>query len=737
MKYLSSFIFLAFIGASSAATHAQTMKQWVDLGTEALDQSEFLNAATYFHAAYQLDSSNFDVTIRYADALRLSRDYNEAMRLYQKAYDKDKGRLYPEGQYYLAQMQILNANYSAALINLKKHEKRLKKNKTAFEYLKLMQEIAGCDFALNARMANDDLTVTPLEGDANSESSEFAPFLDDSTLVFTRSASRGPNITTFSSSYGDAGSQGTQVLETPWNSHPRNGNFVLSPDKQRAYYTLCEGAFCAIYEARVINGAWSDGVSIPTINQTDITATMPYIGMYRNQEVLFFSSDRKGTRGQLDIWWSMRLPDGSWDAPVNAGDNVNSPGNEITPYYSGAHLYFSSDWLPGFGGFDVFRSKGHPRSFDLPENLDRPINTSLNDLYYRYFSVQKQGILASNREGSLRDGSFCCNDLYKVVFIDSLVTETVPDIFVSLEQLNDYLPVTLYFHNDEPNPRSRDTTTQLTYGDAYDSYLALRRTYEKEMSKGVSAEAREDAELEVDDFYAYFIEKGMRDLEQFSSLLLVELQKGYSIRLTIKGFASPRAQSDYNVNLTQRRIASLVNHLRVTQNGVLLPYIESNAENHATLTFEAVPFGEYRADQAVSDALDDTKESIYSRGARLERKIEILSVQRGAPDSLFAQSNFDTRLVNFGRIPSDRQVESQFTLRNIGTDTLVVDSLIAPCGCTLPRMQTYRIAPGESATLDVQFDPRGLQGIVSRKILVYTNEQDDAIELTLAAEITD
>ncbi len=713
------------------------MNQWIDLGTEALDQGAFLNAATYFHEAYQLDSSNFDVTIRYADALRLSRDYNEAMRLYQKAYDKDKGRLYPEGQYYLAQMQILSAQYSDALRNLKKYEKRLKKNKTSFEYLKVTQEIAGCDFALNARMPNDDLTVAAIEGEVNSESSEFAPFLDDSTLFFTRSASHGPNITTFRSAYSGTGYQSTQAFDTPWKAHPRNGNFVLSPDKQRAYYTLCEGAFCAIYEARFVNGTWSDGVSIPTINQAEITATMPAIGIYRNQEVLFFCSDRKGTRGQLDIWWSMRLPDGSWDAPVNAGDNVNSPGNEITPYFSGEHLYFSSDWHPGFGGFDIFRSKGYPRSFDLPENLDRPINTSLNDLYYRYFPDQKQALLASNREGSLRDGSFCCNDLYRVEFNDSLVTETVPDIFVSLDQLNDYLPVTLYFHNDEPNPRSRDTTTQLSYAEAYESYLALRRTYENEVTKGLTSDAREDAELEVEDFYSYFIEKGMRDLTQFSSLLLIELEKGYSIRLTIKGFASPRAKSDYNVNLTRRRIASLVNHLRVTLNGALLPYIESTAENHATLTFEAVPFGEYRADQAVSDALDDTKESIYARGARLERKIEILSVQRGAPDSLFAQSNFDTRLVNLGHIPSDRQVESQFTLHNMGTDTLVVDSLIAPCGCTLPQLRSYRIAPGESTTLDVQFDPRGLQGIVSRKILVYTNEQTDAIELTLAAEITD
>lgn len=719
------------------SVHAQTMKQWIELGTEALDQGEYLSAAIYFHEAYELDSSDFDITIRYADALRLSRDYNAAQRLYQKAYNKDKGRLYPEGQYYLAQMQILNAQYSEALINLKKYEKRLKRNKASFEYLKLMQEIAGCDFALNARMASDDINVTPIEGDVNTETSEFAPFLNDSTLFFTRSDGSGPNITTYSANFTSEGTDGAKPLKTPWSNEARNGNFVLSPDKQRAYYTICEGGFCSIYESRLTNGAWSEGVSIPTINQADVTATMPYVGLYHNQEVLFFSSDRKGTRGQLDIWWSMRLPDGSWDAPVNAGDNVNTPGNEVSAYYSGEHLYFSSDWHPGFGGFDVFRSKGYPRSFDLPENLDRPVNSALNDLYYRYFPEHKQGMLASNREGSLTDGSFCCNDLYRIVFDDSLVTEAMPDIFVSLEQLNDYLPVTLYFHNDEPNPRSRDTTTQVTYQAAYDSYLALRRTYEKEVSKGLASEDREDAELEVDDFYTYFVTKGLRDLEQFTSLLLVELEKGYSIRLTIKGFASPRAKSDYNVNLTSRRIASLVNHLKVTQDGVLLPYIESRAVNHATLSFEAIPFGEYRADQAVSDALEDTKESIYSRGARLERKIEILSVQRGAPDSLFAQSNFNTRFVNFGEIPSDRQVESQFTLRNTGTDTLVVDSLVAPCGCTLPLLRSYRIAPGEGTTLDVQFDPRGLTGIVSRKILVYTNEQDDAIELTLAAEITD
>ena len=465
---------------------------------------------------------------------------------------------------------------------------------------------------------------------------------------------------------------------------------------------------------------------------------MPWVGVYDGKEVLFFASDRAGTRGQLDIWWSFRQSNGEWDAPVNAGDNVNTPGNEITPYYSGTHLYFSSDWHPGFGGYDVFKSKGYPRSFDVPVNLDRPLNSSLNDLYFRYFDGAKTGFLASNRNGSISDGSFCCNDLYRVQFADSLVTETtIPDVFASLAELNDYLPVTLYFHNDEPNPRTREVTTRLTYEQTYDAYRARLNEYRKEVSRSLKGEDVEDAEYEVDEFFSFYIDKGMDHLRQFADLLLVELEKGYSIRLTIKGFASPRAKSDYNVNLTSRRINSLVNYLKTAKDGAFLPYIESRADNHATLTFEEVPFGEYQADKEVSDELDDRQASIYARGARLERKIEVLSVQRGLPDSLFAQAEFNTRIVDFGKIASDQQVASNVLLRSVGTDTLVVDSILAPCGCTVPELALFRLPPGSETELHIAFNTQNLIGMVTRKVLVFIRGREEPHEITIAAEVGD
>lgn len=729
-------ITLWLVMAIPAVAGAQTFKQWSTLGEQALTEGQYLDAALYFSEAYQLDSTSFETTIRYADALRLSRNYIEARRLYQKAYDKDKGRLYPEGQYYLAQMQMLAGDYAEALKNFTRYEKRLKRDKSTLAYQKIQQEIASCSLALTARMPNRDIELHLLPGDINTEKSEFAPYLFDSTLYYTRSEANTGRISLRVADQKEDEFSNARAMPGEFDPEVDYGNLCFSPDRSRAYFTACENGLCAIYEAQFSKGKLRHPKSIPTINQGDITSTMPYIGLYRNQEVLYFASDRKGTRGGLDIWWSLRNDDGSWDPPVNAGDNINTPGNEISPYYSGEHLYFSSDWHPGFGGFDIFRSKGYPRSFDLPENLDRPLNSSLNDLYYRYFPEQSSGMLASNRDGSLADGSFCCNDLYRVQFADSLLTpETEPDIFTSLKQLNDYLPVTLYFHNDEPDQRTRSTTTKRSYDETAHDYLALRQQYQKEMGKGLRGEDREDSDFEVDEFFTFYVEKGLRNLENFAELLLIELEKGYSIQLTIKGFASPRAKSDYNVNLTSRRIVSLINYLKRAQNGAFLPYIEARAGNHATLTFDEIPFGEYRADAAVSDELDDRQSSVYARGARLERKIEILSVERGSPDSLFAQAEFNTRIVDFGKIASDRQVENILTLRSVGTDTLVVDSILAPCGCTVPELDRYRLPPGLETELHLRFNPENLGGIVTRKILVFVRGREEPIEVTIAAEV--
>jgi len=90
----------------------------------------------------------------------------------------------------------------------------------------------------------------------------------------------------------------------------------------------------------------------------------------------------------------------------------------------------------------------------------------------------------------------------------------------------------------------------------------------------------------------------------------------------IKGYTSPRAQSDYNLALGKRRVASARLHFEQWREGVLQPYI-----NSGQLKIAEVSFGETRSATGISDDLTDERGSIYSPAAARERRVEIVSVK--------------------------------------------------------------------------------------------------------------
>jgi hypothetical protein len=161
----------------------------------------------------------------------------------------------------------------------------------------------------------------------------------------------------------------------------------------------------------------------------------------------------------------------------------------------------------------------------------------------------------------------------------------------------------------------------------YRAYTRLYNEYKREYSAGLKKEEKEDAILDIEDLFSEHIDKGANDLSMFTPLLVKELEAGKTVTLTIKGFASPLSKSDYNVNLTLRRVSSLINYLSEYENGKILPYINGTAQNRAKLEFIKVPFGEYQSVKTISDDIKDQRNSVYSPGAALERKIEIIAIQ--------------------------------------------------------------------------------------------------------------
>jgi outer membrane protein OmpA-like peptidoglycan-associated protein len=139
-------------------------------------------------------------------------------------------------------------------------------------------------------------------------------------------------------------------------------------------------------------------------------------------EVLYFVSNRPGGRGGLDIWYTIYDPKrNDYRQPRNAGNKINTPGDEMTPFYdhSTRTLYFSSNGHQGLGGFDIFKSMGELRKWISPVNAGYPLNSSYDDLYFGISKNREDGFLVSNRpsQGSFRNPS-CCDDIYQYRWTD-------------------------------------------------------------------------------------------------------------------------------------------------------------------------------------------------------------------------------------------------------------------------------------------------------------------------------
>jgi hypothetical protein len=455
------------------------------------------------------------------------------------------------------------------------------------------------------------------------------------------------------------------------------------------------------------------------LNDEGTINTMPHYAVIDGKEYLFFVSNRSGGEGGLDIWFS--LNENGWKKPKNAGKRVNSEGDEITPFYHNGMLFFSSDWHFVFGGFDLFYANRKGESFDKPENMGLIINSSYNDLSPA-IAVSKEKdrcdfYFASNKPDSVRYEAACCNDLYVITALtngQTIKTDTVQSV---LNKLMSELPVVLYFHNDEPNPKSNSSTTELSYLETYASYTAKKDDYIRENTRGLTNEKREDSEQRTNDFFELKVDKGVNDLKRFSDALLAELNSGLSFRVYVRGFASPRANSDYNLNLTKRRTTSLLNYFKETREGAFLPYLNDAAPNHARLEIILLPFGEGKAVNSVSDDIVDERESIYSRGASMERRIEIEEVVSLAPPIFKPVLELTEVQFDFGKLEPTEAARHEFVLTNSGNALMTIDGVSVSCDCVSAQLAGNTVAPGESTTLLVEVNPKE-PGELQQEIIV-------------------
>ena len=722
------------------------LSKHLDFAQEQFDKGDYYYALEYYEKAMQIDSTTIDILWRVAETHRAYKDYRKAEYYYAKVYDGEEAQIYPYSLLQLGLMQKQNGKYPEAIETFKKAKKKYYKDKRGYLYLKSKQELISTLWAQSA-IDDSELSLERLPETVNTKNSEFGHGIFGNELLF--SSLRADSISATEEVYetfyktriyrslleGDE-FKASELVNDLFQEEMSTGNGSFSLDSSRFYYSSCKddgyNYRCKIVVAQYNNGKW---FAIDTlgeiVNEEGANTTMPCIAEIDGQEALIFTSDRKDGEGGLDLYIT-KIRNGNQYSKVRPLKSLNTPDNEVTPWWDATQkrLYFSSSWHEGFGGQDIFYSE-YDGDFGAPINAGKPLNSPANDLYY--FKHADTNYISSNRLGVLfSKNPTCCSDIFAAkppkISIPPTKAETLAD-------LNKRLPVTLYFHNDVPNPKSRDTITSLNYIQTYDEYTAMLETYKKEYSNGLKGEKSDEAKEDIEDFFLEFVDQGIADLALFRDLLLEELQRGAKINITVKGFASPLAKTDYNVNLTKRRISSLVNYMRAYDDGIFIPYLDGTATNGGKVVFSQIPFGEYTANQLTSDNPNDVQNSVYSRSAAIERKIEIQSVSYLEENKEFALTTsspvFDAKNVKKGAL-----VKASFIVQNSSSEQIELTEVRIPSTYVKATVQKTSLAPGESTLISMEVTTTQLSNFFVESIYISTKNSDLELRLYVSGQIT-
>jgi tetratricopeptide (TPR) repeat protein len=117
--------------------------------------------------------------------------------------------------------------------------------------------------------------------------------------------------------------------------------------------------------------------------------------MTDDMNTMYFVSDRRGDKSGTDIYVVHR--DGkSWGEATPLASQINTSGNETTPFITGdgRYLFFSSDGLEGMGGYDIYVVENLGDSWGTPVNLGIAFNSVNNDTHFQYYPELNKAVLA-------------------------------------------------------------------------------------------------------------------------------------------------------------------------------------------------------------------------------------------------------------------------------------------------------------------------------------------------------
>lgn len=436
MRTLTTFLALVF------GTICFAQDKNFERGEKLFQQLKYSEAIPYLKKSY--DATTYYPALEYlAYASLYSKDYPSALTYFRLlAFDRKA-----DPKFYLEYGKLLKNQ------GLYKEAKPwfiqyLRSNPGSMEVRQLLK---SCD--ISAELLNNPLGFGITAWQHNTPQMEFSPAAYKGGWVFTSNRVKdldGVNYGWDNLPYlklmfvSDSGGPETFSYRLSGSYH--TGPVDFTEDGNRVYITrnYAEGGKTITDENGVsrlmllysdyVEGKWTKPRPL-NFNSKSYSVGHPCLS--RDGSLLFFASDMPGGEGGSDIWMVRKVADNEWSAPENLGPKINSPGNELFPtLFADTLLSFSSDYLPGLGGLDIFYSVWKAGNWSYPVNLGYPVNSFKDDFGMEYREDGNSGFIASNRSGgkgfddiyTFRKIKVCLN----LTVMDSLSYDLLPKAVVRI-----------------------------------------------------------------------------------------------------------------------------------------------------------------------------------------------------------------------------------------------------------------------------------------------------------------
>lgn len=433
---LASFLFLF-----SGNLFSQSVKEVLAKGDKFFNKKDYENALKAYRQAYESAPDDAETNFKVGISLLHGERKSQSLPFLEKAFTTNPN-IDIDIEYNLGMAYQYDHQYSKAR---RHYEEFKKKNKKLSDIAD--QKISECVIGDSLSNHPAYVVIENVGNLINSSFHEYSPLLsaDGNTMIFTSNRSNDDyqikSGTNFEDIYitkkqGDTWTE-PQKISANINNKFHDAAASLSHDGQSLFLYYEEGAG-DIYISKHENNEWTKPVPLnKNINTPYFWETSACISA--DGKKLYFTSNRDGGFGELDIYVSELDSKGEWGKAVNLGPTINTAFHEDSPFIhaDGTTLYFSSDGHPTMGSNDIFKSEFKSGKWSRPVNLGFPINSIEYDGFFMLSEDKKTGYYSAMREEGIGNA-----DIYSIKFleppkppkVDSVIVASAEPIITEPEQ---------------------------------------------------------------------------------------------------------------------------------------------------------------------------------------------------------------------------------------------------------------------------------------------------------------